>query len=412
MKNNFKPPVITGYGSITALGGSSDLASGNMARGLVNNVVMQERFFPHGFAAPCFQVDSLAAGIARYGIDSLIGPEKAVNRTIRLGLVAILEGLERSGLSLQDLRNKRVGVALGTTVGCTFHNEEYYTRWRDGENPEPQPLYTYLTSNLAERIQAILGVSGPSLVITNACASGTDAIGIAKTWLQYDKCDIAIAGGADELSRVACHGFKSLMLYSGKSCTPFDVNREGLNLGEGAGVLIMERQEENDRAGRPCWGRVCGYGIGGDAHHPTAPHPEGRGLQRAVRDALKDSGRDANDIALINAHGTGTPANDRAETHAISALGFNQARTAVVSTKGYTGHTLGAAGGVEAVYALIALNTGEVSGSGGCNEVDPALEFPVLKMSEKKGLCSNIGMSLSLAFGGSNSALVLEGRRR
>lgn len=412
MKNNSKPPVITGYGSITALGGSSDIASNNMARGLVNNVLRQERFFPPGFVAPCFQVDSLAAGITRHGIDSLIGPEQAVNRTIKLALVAIFEGLENGGLSLKDLQSKRVGIALGTTVGCTFHNEEYYTQWRDGETPEPQPLYTYLSSNLAERVQAILGVSGPSLVITNACASGTDAIGIAKTWLQYDKCDIAIAGGTDELSRVACHGFKSLMLYSEKSCTPFDVNREGLNLGEGAGVLIMEREEDNEKAGRPFWGQVCGYGIGGDAHHPTAPHPEGHGLQRAVRDALKESGYSTGDIALINAHGTGTPANDRAETHAISALGFERDKTAVVSTKGYTGHTLGAAGGVEAVYALMALNAGEVSGSGGCNEVDPALEFPVLRMSDKRELSSNIGMSLSLAFGGSNSALVLEGVKR
>lgn len=180
MKNIQKPPVITGYGSITALGGNSEQALTNMSAGLVKNVLMDERFFPNGFAAPCFLVDSLQEGLARYGIEALTGKEHGVNRTMQLALVAIFEGLERAELSLAELQKKRVGIALGTTVGCTFHNEDYYTRWRDGEKPEPQPLYTYLSSNLAERIQAILGVAGPSLVITNACASGTDAIGIAK----------------------------------------------------------------------------------------------------------------------------------------------------------------------------------------------------------------------------------------
>lgn len=200
------------------------------------------------------------------------------------------------------------------------------------------------------------------------------------------------------------------MLYSEKSCTPFDVGREGLNLGEGAGICILEREEEGKKEGRSPLGRVLGYGVGGDAYHPTAPHPEGRGLQRAVRDALQDSGCNVADISLINAHGTGTPANDRAETHAIAALGFAKDSVAVVSTKGFTGHTLGAAGGVEAVYALMALNEGLVVGSGGCRDVDPELEFPILSSTERRALKGNIGLSLSLAFGGSNSALVLEGR--
>lgn len=409
MGSRLLPPVVTGYGAITALGENCQAAWRNMAAGLVCNVGMGERFFPAGFTAPCFQVPSVTADTGRSSLDDLIPSIKTSNRTVQLALLAVAEGLHRAGLSLGELRGKTVGIVLGTTVGCTFHNEEYYVQWRHGLNPAAEPLLAYLSSNLADKVREILGVTGPGLVITNACASGTDAIGVAKTWLEYGKCDIAIAGGADELSRVACHGFKSLMLYSEKSCSPFDKDRQGLNLGEGAGILVLERQEDAQRRGQKILGRVRGYGIAGDAYHPTAPHPEGYGLQCAVKGALGDSGLSVADICLINAHGTGTRVNDLAETHAISALGFDPDSLPVVSTKGFTGHTLGAAGGVEAVYTLMALNEGFVFGSAGCHELDPELSFSVIKEAESRVLTGKIGMSQSLAFGGSNSAVVLEG---
>jgi len=404
-----QPPVVTGYGAITALGGNCQAAFRNMADGLICNVVMGGIFFPKGFTAPCFQVPSVAPDVGRSKLDDRIATAIINNRTILLTLLAVAEGLHRAGLSLDELQGKRVGVVLGTTVGCTFHNEEYYIKWRDGHNPTPEPLLAYLSSNLADKVKELLGVVGPGLVITNACASGTDAIGTAKNWLENDKCDIAIAGGADELSRVACHGFKSLMLYSEKSCTPFDENRQGLNLGEGAGILIMEQQAGAEGRGQEIFGRVRGYGIAGDAYHPTAPHPEGRGLQCAINGALQDSGLVVDDICLINAHGTGTPANDLAETNAISAVGFDPEKVSVVSTKGFTGHTLGAAGGVEAVYTLMALNEGRVLGTAGCHNIDPKIIFPVVSESESRLLSGKVGMSQSLAFGGSNSALILEG---
>ncbi len=227
--------------------------------------------------------------------------------------------------------------------------------------------------------------------------------------MEYDKCDLAIAGGADELSRVACHGFKSLMLYSDQDCTPFDVGRQGLNLGEGAGVLVMERQSDVHINEEKVFGRDLGYGISGDAYHPTAPHPEGLGLQRAVTSALKESGLTVSDMSFINAHGTGTPTNDLAETNAIAALGFEPSITPVVSTKGFTGHPLGAAGGVEAVYTLMALNDGRLQGTGGCKKLDPDLSFPAMTESEECVLSGRVAISQSLAYGGSNSALVIEG---
>ena len=151
-----QPPVVTGYGAITALGGNCQAAFRNMADGLICNVVMGGIFFPKGFTAPCFQVPSVAPDVGRSKLDDRIGTAIINNRTILLTLLAVAEGLHRAGLSLDELQGKRVGVVLGTTVGCTFHNEEYYIKWRDGHNPTPEPLLAYLSSNLADKVKELL----------------------------------------------------------------------------------------------------------------------------------------------------------------------------------------------------------------------------------------------------------------
>jgi len=256
----------------------------------------------------------------------------------------------------------------------------------------------------------VLGVRGPALVVTNACASGTDAIGIAKGWVESGRCDLAIAGGGDDMSRIAYNGFASLMLADTKPCRPFDVSRQGLNLGEGAGIMILEKDAVVRKRGALPLGWVHGYGTASDAWHPTAPHPQGRGLQQAFIHALKNGEQpiDKSDIALINAHGTGTPSNDFAETAAIAAVYEGSQLPPFVSTKGITGHTLGAAGGLEAVFTLMALRDGTTRGSCRCETPDPGfLCCPVLE-NEQISLSGRIGISQSLAFGGGNSCLVLE----
>jgi 3-oxoacyl-[acyl-carrier-protein] synthase-1/3-oxoacyl-[acyl-carrier-protein] synthase II len=403
------PIAVTGCGCVSAAGKNGVAAMQTIRAGLAPNTFLSDHFFSAPFAAPCFLAEALP--LENFSLLNGIDTDYArrLNRTTLLALTAIEEALIQAGITTETLREKRVGIALGTTVGCTFHNEEYYVGWKEGAEPDPTPLLNYFSANLAENIQLILGVQGPRVVITNACASGTDAIGLAKCWLEHGFCDIAIAGGADELSRIACRGFKSLMLVSEKSCQPFDAHRQGLNLGEGAGVMVLEAEDMAIAGQRNILGWIKGYGIGGDAHHPTAPHPEGRGLQQAVGQALRDAGIEFGDIAMVNAHGTGTPANDRAETTAISQMGFEPGTLPVVSTKGATGHTLGAAGGVEAVFTLMALNDGEVSGTVGCLEPDPTFAFPVLQQGQTVPLNGRTGISQSLAFGGSNSALVIEG---
>ena len=403
------PIAVTGYGSISAAGRNCTEALQTLGKARVNTSLPAAAFFPAGFSAPCFiAADPHFDDFCVLGIGDRAGYDRS-NRTIRLALAAIDEALARCTIGVDEMAPLRVGVALGTTVGCTFHNEDYYIDWKEGRTPEQQQLFNYFASNLAASVQMFLGVRGPRVVITNACASGTDAIGIAYRWLQYGLCDIAIAGGADELSKVACHGFNSLMLVSPEDCRPFDRDRKGLNLGEGAGIFIMEREEQALREKRQVYGRLRGYGIAGDGYHPTAPHPEGIGLQKAVTAALNEAALSVEDIAMINAHGTGTRVNDTAETGALAKLGFDGCKTAVASTKGATGHTLGAAGGIEAVFTLLALNGGRVWGTIGCHDPEESLECRVLTHGTSTELSGRFGLSQSLAFGGSNSALVIEG---
>ncbi|MFH7319905.1 beta-ketoacyl-[acyl-carrier-protein] synthase family protein [Desulfurivibrio sp. D14AmB] len=329
--------------------------------------------------------------------------------TARLALRATLQALARSGIEPADLRKKRVGICLGTTVGCAFNDEDYYRAWRQGARPPLDPVRRYLRGNISAILQEILGVSGPCLVVTNACASGTDALGIAGNWLRSGRCELAIAGGADGLSRIACNGFAALQLTDSSPCRPFDQSRQGLNLGEGAAVLLLEKGASAHRAQRRTMGWLRGYGTAADAWHPTAPHPEGRGLQAAIRAALKDAMiQNREQIALINGHGTATPSNDLAETSALAAIFTADYRPPLVSTKSLTGHTLGAAGAIEAVFTLLALQNETTSGTRRCRQPDPAFPYRPLTEDEQVVLSGRIGLSQSLAFGGGNSCLVLE----
>jgi 3-oxoacyl-[acyl-carrier-protein] synthase-1/3-oxoacyl-[acyl-carrier-protein] synthase II len=406
-----RPVAVTGMGCLA--GGGTDTANlwANLEAGVVNCQPVPDYLFKTILDYPVFAAPAAVFSARAQGLVAATAPgfqPGSVSRTVLLACSAAAEALQQAGISPAYLRQARVGIAIGTTVGCTFHNEQYYSAWRQGLDPDLGPVQFYLAGNVASALHRILGTSGPSAVITNACASGTDAIGVARNWLTTGQCDLAIAGGADELSRVAYNGFVSLMLADKEPCRPFNRDRLGLNLGEGAGIVVLERQGET--AVRPCrpLGWVRGYGCAADAYHPTAPHPAGRGLQTALRQALRDCGVPQLIPALVNAHGTGTKANDLAETAALAAIFPADAELVLVSSKGVTGHTLGAAGGLEAILTLMALRAGRTPGTVGCREPDPQLSLRPLTQTENRRLLSRWGISQSLAFGGSNSVLVLE----
>ncbi|MFP3982302.1 MAG: beta-ketoacyl-[acyl-carrier-protein] synthase family protein [Desulfurivibrionaceae bacterium] len=334
-------------------------------------------------------------------------PENEINRTILLVINAAVQALLQTGLSLEELKMKNVGMVFGTTVGCTFNNEDYYSAWRRGEKPDPEPVNRYLAGNLASALQSFSGIKGPAAVITNACASGTDAIGLARNWILSGLCDLVIAGGGDELSRIAYNGFTSLQLTSKSPCRPFDRDRDGLNLGEGAAVLILEPESRCRERGSSTLGWLRGYGAANDAYHPTAPHPQGRGLKASLDMALEQIEGERK-ISYLNSHGTGTPSNDPAEMKGLQSSSAYIENAAIVSSKGLTGHTLGAAGALEAIFTLLSLNEGFTPGSAGCSHPDPELALSPLTRGENRELAGSLGLSTSLAFGGGNSALILE----
>lgn len=321
------------------------------------------------------------------------------SRTARLACLAIDEALQAAGSPHQNAA-LRIGVCLGTTVASQLNSLEFYRDYRESGCPDLTPVHDFLSGNLADFVARRYGLHGPRSVVVNACSSGADAIGTALGWLRRGLCDIVIAGGADELNRVPLAGFNSLGIMSECANRPFDRDRDGLNLGEGAGVLILEsesRRFENARL------FLAGYGAACDSHHLTAPDPEGLGLKIAIREALEQAEVAPGDIAFVNAHGTSTPDNDRVEGRVLADVFGTE--TPFCSTKSRTGHTLGAAGGLEAVFTGLGLICGWIPATLGFVTPDP--EILVAPTAQSTPVQGTAALSTSLAFGGNNSALVL-----
>ena len=340
----------------------------------------------------------------RYPVFEVAGFEEPPEllRTSALALHAAREALADAGLDPDSLHALRVGVCVGTTVGSAMNNERFCRDYRAGLEPDLEPVERILRSNPAAAIAREFRLTGPCQTVVNACASGTDAVGLAASWIRSGICDLAIAGGADELGRITYNGFISLMITDDSPCKPFDRARKGLNLGEGAGMLVLE--SEKLRAGRGARARsfLLGYGSACDAHHLTAPKPDGEGLRSAIAEALSCCGTPARAVSFVNAHGTGTPDNDRVESRVLADL---LPGVPFLSTKGYTGHTLGAAGAIEAVFTVACLECGMIPGSAGFSTPDPDLGgTPVAQNREVAG---TVALSESLAFGGNNSVILL-----
>jgi 3-oxoacyl-[acyl-carrier-protein] synthase-1 len=295
---------------------------------------------------------------------------------------------------------RRVGVFLGTTSSGILEVEQAY-RDRDRRTGAlPAGLRFYETFNLhsaSAYVRRVLALEGPAIVVSAACASSAKAFASASRAIAAGLCDAAIVGGVETLCLTTLHGFASLGLLSERACRPCDRDRNGISLGEGAGLVLLERARE--RAPGPAF---LGYGESADAYHMSTPHPEGRGAALAMRAALASAQLQADDIDYVNLHGTGTPSNDAAEDAAVCrVLGESVPRS---STKGATGHALGAAGILEAIVTLLAIGHDFLPATINTTEVDPAIRGRILLT----GCASRTrrALSNSLGFGGSNCSLV------
>jgi 3-oxoacyl-[acyl-carrier-protein] synthase-1 len=295
----------------------------------------------------------------------------------------------------------RVAVVLGTSTSCIGASEEAYRRLTpEGAFPldlrRPEVHTPHATG---EFVQRALGLTGLCVTVATACSSSAKAFAQAERWLRLGLADAAVVGGVDSLCDSVLFGFNALELISPQACRPFDRARRGINLGEAAGFALLERGVE---PGAPCAGWLLGYGESSDAHHMSSPHPSGLGARLALRDALARGGIAAERIDYINLHGTATPKNDEVEARVIAEL--FPARTRASSTKGWTGHTLGAAGIVEAAITLLALEHGLAPGTLNCADLDPACG-PQVRIDNAHAEL-RLALSLSFGFGGSNCVLL------
>ncbi len=380
--------LITGLGTISAAGNgpAETLASFAQAKRNAGPVTL----FPTATDCPVFEVKGLPQ---EYFLEG--------QRTISLALVAVDQALAEAGLD--DLSGLRVGVCMGTTVASQLNDLLFYTSYRQQSSTSMVAVDRFLKGNLSEFIARRYKARGPALTVVNACSSGTDAIGIALSWLKSDLCDIVIAGGADELNHIPYCGFGSLGIVNPGLCAPFDRDRKGLNLGEGAGVMIIEKKSSAQQRGISSRLFLGGYGSLSDAYHLTAPSPDGVGLKSSLRTALLEAAIAPEDVCFVNAHGTGTFDNDQVEGNVLHEI-FG-ADLKMLSTKGYTGHTLGAAGGLEAVFTALGLREGWIPASAGFQNQDEAI--PLAPVREKTAVSGCYAVSTSLAFGGNNAAIVI-----
>lgn len=326
-------------------------------------------------------------------------------RNARLALKALNQGGFRADVERATAKYgvSRIGLVLGTSTSGIYDSENAYARFlSDGVMPDDFHFLRIQTAQAtAEFLQRELELQGPCYGISTACSSSAKALGAAQRLIAADFCDAVLVAGVDSLCRLTLRGFQSLQLISPEACRPMDINRRGINIGEGAALLLLERPSA-DNASRP---RLLSVGESSDAHHMSAPHPEGAGAVMAMTQALQLAGRDVVDVDYINLHATASILNDQADARAVKRLFPNPPPCSGV--KGLIGHTLGAAGAVEAVVSLLALEKGFLPGTCGLEQVDPNCPCPVIAAPRLDGAPKLI-LSNAFGFGGNNASVLLE----
>lgn len=329
-----------------------------------------------------------------------ISAEKLISRTSLLGIKAVKEAMT----NLSDDSNLRLGLISGTTVGGMDRTEGFYREFLQDENTNRvTDLLTHDCGDTTDKIAAYFGNFQYVNTISTACSSSANTIMMGANLIKTGKLDRVIVGGIDPLSAFTANGFNSLMILDTEWCKPFSANRQGLNLGEGAAFLVLESEEAAKERKSEIMAYVAGYANTNDAYHQTASSPDGRGATMAMTHALKMAQLQPTDISYINAHGTGTQNNDESESTAIQNV-FGGSKPPISSTKAYTGHTLGAAGAIEAVFSVLALQNNWVYPN--LNYREPIAENdwkPVLKLEEVEQ--THI-LSNSFGFGGNNSSVI------
>ena len=363
-----------------------------------------------GGLAPCaFDTVDLGTFVGEVaGVDSVQLPAHLADFDCRNNRLAFL-GLRQDGFSaavesaIARHGRRRVGVLLGTSTSGILQTEQAYRRRDPVTGALPDDFHyrtTHNTFSVADFVRSAFNLEGPAVVVSTACSSSAKVFASAARMIAAGLIDAAIVGGVDSLCLTTLYGFNSLELLSPEPCRPYDVDRNGISIGEAAAFILLQRPADSLDADAVL---LLGAGESSDAHHMSSPHPEGLGARMAMEAALKAAGLPPADIDYINLHGTATPSNDAAEGRAVAAL-FGDA-VPCSSTKGATGHTLGAAGGLEAIISALALQQGFLPGGVNTRCVDPGI--PIQYLTANRERAPRRVLSNSFGFGGTNCSLVL-----
>ncbi len=410
---NTKRAVITGLGVITPIGNTVDEFWRNIQAG-VCGIDMITKFdtsrLTVKIAAEVKNFDPVAFGLDRKEARRMaLFTQYAVAAAKQAWADAGLEGKE-------GLNPTRIAVVLGNGIGGKeIDGEANQILLEKGpDRLSPMTVPQIIANEAAGNVSIALNARGPALTVVTACASGTDAIGAALDLIRSGRADIVVAGGTESTITEYCvGGFQVMRALSTnpdpkKACRPFDKERDGFIMGEGAGILIMESEEFARARGARTYAEVAGYGASADAYHIVAPHPEGQGAIEAIRGAMEDANLKPEDIDYVNAHGTSTPLNDPMETKAIKAIFGDEARRVKMSsTKSMTGHLLGAAGAIEAVICALAIRDGVFPPTINYVTPDPECDLDIVPNIVQKGEV-RAALSSSLGFGGHNGVLAFK----
>lgn len=402
--------VVTGMGAVTPLGNTvldtwKGLVEGKSGIGLIDTYDVSN--FATKFAGLVKNLD----------ITEYMSTKEArkVDPFIQYGLVAGIQAIRDSGIEISDANRQRIGVAVGAGIGGIGTIEKNHDQFIAGGPRKVSPFLVpgSIINMIAGNLSILFGLQGPNWAIATACTTATHCIGYAARVIKYGDADVMVAGGGEcGSSPLGMAGFIAARALSTRNddpqaaSRPWDKDRDGFVLADGAGILVLEEYEHAVKRGAKIYGEVIGFGASGDAHHITSPPEDGRGAADSMRNALRDAGISAEQVDYVNAHGTSTPAGDIAETRAIkSVFGAAAYSVSVSSTKSMVGHLLGAAGGVEAVFSLMAMQDQVAPPTINLDNPDDECDLDYVPHVAKQRKI-DIAMSNSFGFGGTNGTLI------
>jgi 3-oxoacyl-[acyl-carrier-protein] synthase II len=405
--------VVTGVGLVTPLGTGTDLTWNNLVAGK-SGIGRISKFDAEATGMAC----TIAGEVNDFEVDAFINKKDArkMDTFIQYGVAASLMALQQSGLEITESNAERVGVAVGSGIGGLTMIEKTMRSYEAGGARKISPFFIPQTiiNMTSGWVSMMTGAKGPNTATVTACATGTHAIGDAFEIIARGDADAMIAGGSEAcVCELGVGGFSAAKALSTRNdeperaSRPWDAGRDGFVMGEGAGVLMLESLDTAKARGAVILAEVVGYGMSGDAYHMTSPSPGGEGGGRCMKAALNRAGLNPEDVDYINAHGTSTPAGDVAETQGIKGVFGDHAKKLMVSSsKSMTGHLLGAAGGIEAAFSVLAVHNGVVPPTINLDNPDPECDLDYVPHTAREANI-DVAISNSFGFGGTNASVIV-----